>query len=328
MAETTTQAINVVQLDGLVLLKIIKHCTENFPEVVTGQLLGLDVGDKLEVTNSFPVPSEVQHESDIDEYQIEMMKCFRSVNVDNNTVGWYQSALLGSFLNYSIIEEQYKYQIEIPSSVVVVYDPFRTNNGHLALKAYRLSNEFMKLYAKGELSHTNFFEHNIDSNGIFEEIPIKVHNSHLVHGFLYELREDSSMNCDFSRLSVSNQPFIEKTLGVLSHCIDDYSSEQSKFQYIQRQIARQKQTLQAHEQKRNQDNETRTSMGHDPLGAEEDKAKLAALKPIPQPSRLETMFICSQMSNYCKQIQDSASLSFSKLYVVESLTKESASTEK
>jgi translation initiation factor 3 subunit H len=301
----------------LVLLKIIKHCTENFPEVVTGQLLGLDVGDKLEVTNCFPIPSEVNNENDIDDYQIEMMKCFRSVNVDNNTVGWYQSALLGSFLNYSIIEEQYKYQIEIPSSVVVVYDPFRTTNGHLALKAYRLSDDFMKLYAKGELSHTNFFEHNIDSTGIFEEIPIKVHNSHLVHGFLYELREDSSMNCDFSRLSVSNHPFIEKTLGVLSHCIDDYSSEQSKFQYIQRQIARQKQTIQAAETKRNQENESRVALGQDPLAEEK-----LAVKTIPQPSRLETMLICNQMSNYCKQIQDTASLSFSKLYVVESLAKQ------
>jgi len=311
--EQQTKPIGMVQLDGLVLLKIIKHCAENSPEVVTGQLLGLDVGDNLEVTNCFPVPSEV-NDSDIDEYQIEMMKCFRSVNIDNNTVGWYQSALLGSFLNYSIIEEQYKYQVEIPSSVVVVYDPFRTTHGHLALKAYRLSDAFMTLYASGELSHTKFFEHNIDSSGIFEEIPIKVHNSHLVHGFLYELREDTSMNCDFSRLSVSNHPFIEKTLGTLSHCIDDYNSEQSKFQYVQRQIGRQESTQRAAEQKRNTENENRRELGQDPLVDEK-----SVTKTIQQPSRLETMLICNQMSNYCKQVQDSASLSFSKLYVVESL---------
>ena len=40
-----------VQLDGLVLLKIIKHCKENFPEYVAGALLGLDVGDTLQVTH-------------------------------------------------------------------------------------------------------------------------------------------------------------------------------------------------------------------------------------------------------------------------------------
>ncbi|CAJ0838046.1 4558_t:CDS:2 [Entrophospora sp. SA101] len=45
-----------VQLDGLVVLKIIKHCHEFFPKAVTGQLLGLDVDRVLEVTNSFPFP--------------------------------------------------------------------------------------------------------------------------------------------------------------------------------------------------------------------------------------------------------------------------------
>jgi hypothetical protein len=32
-----------------------------------------------------------------------------------------------------------------------------------------------------------------ETSAIFEEIPIKVHNSHLVHGFLYELREQKAM---------------------------------------------------------------------------------------------------------------------------------------
>lgn len=39
-----------------VILKIIKHCQEFSPALVTGQLLGLDVGSILEVTNCFPFP--------------------------------------------------------------------------------------------------------------------------------------------------------------------------------------------------------------------------------------------------------------------------------
>lgn len=38
------------------MLKIIKHCKEFSPSLVTGQLLGLDVGSVLEVTNCFPFP--------------------------------------------------------------------------------------------------------------------------------------------------------------------------------------------------------------------------------------------------------------------------------
>lgn len=88
-------------------MKIIKHAKDNLPYLVTGQLLGLDFGPKLEVSDCFPFPNnsstgetaEETAEADSVEYQWEMMKCLREVNIDNNTVGWYQSAYLGSFLN-------------------------------------------------------------------------------------------------------------------------------------------------------------------------------------------------------------------------------------
>lgn len=50
--------LRVVQLDGQVVLKIAKHCKElgGAHTVVTGQLLGLDVGQTLEVTDCFPFP--------------------------------------------------------------------------------------------------------------------------------------------------------------------------------------------------------------------------------------------------------------------------------
>jgi hypothetical protein len=43
------------------VLKIIKHCEEFAPALVTGQLLGLDVGSVLEVTNCFPFPVSFCH---------------------------------------------------------------------------------------------------------------------------------------------------------------------------------------------------------------------------------------------------------------------------
>lgn len=76
-------------------MKLIKHCRENLPDLVTGQLLGLDVGGVLEVTNCFPFPSSGDGDDGDDagtEYQIEMMRCLREVNVDSNTV-----RLCGSF---------------------------------------------------------------------------------------------------------------------------------------------------------------------------------------------------------------------------------------
>ena len=43
------------------MLKIIKHCKEFAPTLVTGQLLGLDVGSVLEVTNCFPFPVSLKN---------------------------------------------------------------------------------------------------------------------------------------------------------------------------------------------------------------------------------------------------------------------------
>lgn len=48
--------VKTVQLDGQVVLKIMQHCNSSLPNIVTGQLLGLDVGNMLEVTDCFPFP--------------------------------------------------------------------------------------------------------------------------------------------------------------------------------------------------------------------------------------------------------------------------------
>jgi translation initiation factor 3 subunit H len=316
------QAPKVVQLDGLVLLKIIKHCQEHVPDVVTGQLLGLDVDNRLEVTNCFPFPSS-EGDDEGDDYQIDMMKCLRTVNVDNNTVGWYQSAFLGSFLNSSIVEAQYTYQKEIPCSVVVVHDPFSTAKGRLALKAYRLTDAFMDMYAKGSYSQRSFAEFDVSSSEILEEIPIKVHNSHLVHAFLYELREHNTsggMQCHFDRLSLTANPFVEKNLGIMADCIDQYAADQAKFMFHQRQVGRQRQSQQAFKNKRSQENENRKKAGQEPL-PEVNTSKNPLFKPIAPPSRMDSYLLSNQINHYCTQISSSASQAFQKLYVAESLMK-------
>jgi len=81
------EPVREVHIDGLAALKIVKHCNENLPSMVTGSLLGLDVDGILQVTYAYPFPTPRTEnteagqdgiEADIDgqEYQIEMMKCF------------------------------------------------------------------------------------------------------------------------------------------------------------------------------------------------------------------------------------------------------------
>ena len=61
---TSDGPLKTVQIEGHVLLKILKHCAECAPSLVTGQLLGLDVGTTLEVTEAFPFPVRDGDDSD------------------------------------------------------------------------------------------------------------------------------------------------------------------------------------------------------------------------------------------------------------------------
>lgn len=54
------------------MLKIVKHCRESLPELVTGQLLGLDIDGRLEVTDCFPFLTRGDDEDEEDgaSYQV------------------------------------------------------------------------------------------------------------------------------------------------------------------------------------------------------------------------------------------------------------------
>jgi len=310
--------IDVVQLDGLVLMKIIKHCTENLQEPVTGQLLGLDVDGRLEVTDAFPLPyaSSDSSEEENAAYQIEMMKTLRLLNVDANMAGWYQSALSGEYFT-QILQGQHDNQKTLENSVVVVYDPTRSLSGKLAVKAYRLSDTFMKLLNEDDHSHTKFSRFNLESSDLFEEIPIKVHNSHLVHGFLYELREEKSMSVDFDRLELSASSLLERSLETLGLGIEDYIAEQQKFQFWQRQVARQKQQQTQYQQKREEENESKRNAGLPEI--QEDLSKNALYKPIPAPSRLETFLFQHQMEHTCSELTAISTSGINKAYLADAV---------
>merc|ERR1711865_738748 len=168
------EKLDSVELDGLVVLKIVKHCKEHLPQLVTGQLLGLDYGGTLEVTNCFPFPSSTEGADeelaeDGAEYQYDMMRCLREVNVDNNTVGWYQSTYLGSHITESMVTTQYSYQESIPKCVCLVFDPLQQSQGKLGIRALRLSHDFMELYKGGEFTLETITKASLSWEEVFEE---------------------------------------------------------------------------------------------------------------------------------------------------------------
>lgn len=187
MAEPTagsTATLREVQIEALVVMRVIKHSTSAFPTPATGCLVGMDVasasgpGTQLQITNCFPFPASVPEQQQQDQYyqtdaatlaaaapraksnvayQAEMIKNLREVNVDAQSVGWYISTSMGNFVNQNFIENQFFFQRAADEkTVALVFDVSRSSAGSLGLKAYRLSPSFMAAYREGKFTTERF----------------------------------------------------------------------------------------------------------------------------------------------------------------------------
>ncbi|KAI8876290.1 hypothetical protein K501DRAFT_288967 [Backusella circina FSU 941] len=344
-ATNTSKSLKVVQLDGLVVLKIIKHCRESYPNDVTGQLLGLDDDCNLEVTNCFPFPSDGDDDASA-RYQLDMMRCLRAVNVDNNTVGWYRSAHLGNFVDLSLIETQYSYQNSLSAqSVVLIHDVSKSAaQGNLSIRAFRLTDTFMKAYETKKFTTESLAKAKLSFSTIFEELPVQVHNSHYVTMMLHniemprleadqlrslstfastqktlsELEQAKPLSPNFDVLDLELDPFMQKNLQYLLDCADVQQQELNNYQYWQRSVAREQVKIQGWLTKRRQENEIRAEKGQAPLPEDE----VNTLFKIPaEPSRLDSMILSAQMHNFTKQLNQFAGPSLARLYSIQELQK-------
>merc|ERR1711990_499450 len=325
--EVVRQKLDLVEIDGLAVLKIVKHCKEHLPQLVTGQLLGLDYDQTLEVTNCFPFPSTREVDSEDFEaeggadYQMDMMRALRDVNVDNNTVGWYHSTYLGSHITEELISTQANYQENIPKCVCLIFDPMKTAQGNLALKAVRLTDSFLALYKGGEFTLDSILKAGVSADDIFEELPIVVRNSNLIKAFLLQMDETRQRKSDDTEGGVVSNPFLEKNLECMIDSIDDLAQESARFQYYQRALGRHSAQQSGILAKRKQENEQRKRQGLPPL-ADDDLANNPAFKPLPEPSRLDSLLVNTQISNFCQQINQYCGQSFNKHFLINALRQE------
>jgi len=180
----------------------------------------------------------MQHKKKYDE---DMSKYMSSVREDNNPVGWYRSAINGLFFTNETIKAQYNHQKNVHNAICIMYDPSATKKGRLIVRSFRLQNNFMKLYESNNFTSYNMNQFQINCNEIFEELPVKIHNSHLIHAFLFELKENKSLNCQFERLHHYHQDDLISNLKQLATFIDAYGQESQSFKnYFSRCLRRKK----------------------------------------------------------------------------------------
>uniref|UniRef100_A0A4W4GCA5 Eukaryotic translation initiation factor 3 subunit H n=2 Tax=Electrophorus electricus TaxID=8005 RepID=A0A4W4GCA5_ELEEL len=284
-------------------------------EVVQGVLLGLRVEDWLEITNCFPFPKHTEDDADLDEvqYEMEMMKSLRHVNIDHLHVGWYLSTFYGSFVIQTLLDSQFSYQHAIEESVVLIYDPIKMAQGPLSLKAYRLTPKLMDICMVKDFSKEGYVNH-VGYRNMFEEVPIVIKNSHLINVLFWELEEKSLCSRKHKLLNLSSSTHLEKSLQMLMDRVDDMSQEIVKYNDYSRRLRKQQQKHQ-YIQRRQQENAQRQSRGEALLP--EDHNKL--FKPPVPPLHMDTLLISGQINMYCQTLKEFTSQNLGKIFMAEAL---------
>jgi len=323
--------LTCVQLDALVVTKIVQHGREAPSASAHGLLLGLDLDGVLEVSNSFPLPSHTSEDDDkssksIARYQASMLRSLKEVQGDDNVVGFYQATVLGAFFNQTLVDTQAIHQERLRhGGVAIVHDVSQAARGSASFRAFRLTSSFMDAYKRGNFSSSSLTARRLMFSSILEEIPLRIRTNPLASAFLQRLaapgvsthtsaqleeRETSAIAPSFSVLDLG-QSGLSRSLEQVSEAIDNYRTEDGNVAYLTRQIAREKLRAETYVAKRKEENAQRVTQGLSPL-PEEDVSRL--FKIPPEPSRLESMLLLGQVDAYAKSLESLAGVGLVKMY--------------
>ncbi|OAA65571.1 eukaryotic translation initiation factor 3 subunit [Niveomyces insectorum RCEF 264] len=358
-------AFQSVQVEALVVMKITRRCSTAFPTTATGAIVGMENKGVLEVTNTFSFLSadaagldgaatstnDRGHQNDASAlaaaaprakaniaYQADMIRHLKEVNVDANSVGFYTSATMGNFVTMSFIENLYHYQRDTSSgasTVALVYDVSRSSQGALNLRAFRLTSAFTAAYKEGKFTTETLQKSKLSFRDILVELPVTVHNSHLLTTFMHQLPAAPPAEAEvelpvaladihrahiappaypsLDTLELSIDPFLEKTCDLLLDSIESHYTDLNNHQYYQRQLAREQQKIQAWQTKRKAENAQRVAAKQTPLPEDEWQR----LFKLPQePSRLEGMLNARQVDQYSRQVDGFTASVSAKMFAV------------
>jgi len=340
-----SEVITDVHLDGMALMKMIKHCKDNHAvngSNAWGALLGMDMGGTLEVSNVFGLPGMRAERGDEDErttkssmqYMAEMLRLLHQVNADVSPVGLYQGSFLGPFLNTAIVDGLNTLSLLMEregqrgrgKAVMLVHDYAQLAQGNLVLKAYRLSPSFIDAYRKGKFSAQHLIEHRLTFSNVLIEIPVHVRNTALMDAMLSTFMTenvpesriaprtskellthpiDMHVAPDNMDLNLALEPVLVSTLESTLDAAEAYASESGNVGYQARQIAREKARADAFVTRRKAENATRESAGLAPLPLDE----VNKLFKIPaEPNRLESLLLLNQLDSAAQRLTETATV--------------------
>lgn len=150
-------SIQFIYLDSYVALRIIKYSREA-KMGHSGGLLGMCSENSLHINNSFPLPKlSISREETKEAYEIaaeiekqaevgnRIMEQMKYVCGDFTNIGWYQSTLLGDYINEDTLKYQFQLQTQLPACICIIFDLSLANQSLKCFKAIRLTSYAMQI---------------------------------------------------------------------------------------------------------------------------------------------------------------------------------------
>jgi translation initiation factor 3 subunit H len=184
------------------------------------------------------------------------------------------------------------------------------------------------------LTYDSLQKSKLSFRDIFVELPVNLHNSHLLTSFLHQLPAKPTtgdvvlptsladlysnpvqmpLHPSSDNLELSIDPFLEKTCDLLLDSIESHYTELNNYQYYQRQLAREQTKITAWQTKRKAENAARVAAKQQPLPEDEWQR----IFKLPQePSRLEGMLNAKQVEQYSKQVDGFTACVSAKMFAV------------
>lgn len=267
----TAHSINI---EGSALLSILRHTSENFPSLYSGSLLGFGDNGSIDITHAYPFPYPDQYEGGLfrsksgSKYQQEILDALKSLNIGVEFQGWFQATVSGNVVTSTLVDSVAQQQLKNKDSFLLVINMASVGK-ELELKAVRLSENFLQTYLDGKWKTKDLENNKLSYLNIFDEVPLHIHNQHLVNLFLANSKrtvdEHEFDNLNFS----SNSNIATQLLENLYSQIDSFNFDQTNFNYYQRQLQKEQTKILQWKQARKNENQERAKRGEPELSLDD-----------------------------------------------------------
>lgn len=173
---------------------------------------------------------------------------------------------------------------------------------------------------------------NLRFQDILQELPLQIHNSHLLTSYLHTLTSippssqqppsfktlsatPSPLSPNLTSLTLSIDPLLAQTSDLLLESIEAHHTELNNHQYYHRQLAREQAKITAWQQKRKAENVSRALAKQTPL-PEDEWTRLFKLPA--EPNRLEVLLNSRQVEQYARQVDGFTAGVTAKMFAVRS----------